>query len=446
MFTRLLDKKQLNNVVRQFLDISRDIDGRSDILLNNCFVTTDVIQKILLTKTQSGHDNIIKPIILNAAIESEMTSAGSGEICFLNTVQILDSLLEFSFDRRFELDSFLKIKNEQNKEIDAISKKGKKLQRSDLKKIIEQHVMCSGLRDILSETLQYVGPNTSIFVDRSNSRKSYIDFIPGFNFKIPVSDEFLSMGDVWYRKDVKCVVIDGIIETVGEIHHLLEKASEDKEPTIVFVRSLAEDVRSTILFNLKRGTIDLFPVEVGFDENTINVLNDIAICCGADMICSYKGDLISESTKRDMSVLPWAKISKKGIMISSKDTDKVLSHLRYLRMRRADAKHEDIRQLFDKRIRAISSNSVTIKIGTDQILKERRSIEILDRFFRILKAYSSSGLVDTKKIGSNSNIASIIEKTDNTLLMPTASLIVGLKKSISISEQILNIGSALVSD
>ena len=36
------------------------------------------------------------------------------------------------------------------------------------------------------------------------------------------------------------------------------------------VRGINEDVRRTIVLNLKRGTINLIPVEVGFDENTLN--------------------------------------------------------------------------------------------------------------------------------------------------------------------------------
>ena len=68
------------------------------------------------------------------------------------------------------------------------------------------------------------------------------------------------------EEDVKVLIIDGMIESIGEIHHVLEKAASEKNPIVMFVRSMADDVRSTLSLNVKRGTIDLIPVEVGFNE------------------------------------------------------------------------------------------------------------------------------------------------------------------------------------
>ena len=48
------------------------------------------------------------------------------------------------------------------------------------------------------------------------------------------------------------VLVEGFIETEGEIHHLMHKASITKEPYVVFCTGMSTSVKMLILENNKR--------------------------------------------------------------------------------------------------------------------------------------------------------------------------------------------------
>ena len=56
-----------------------------------------------------------------------------------------------------------------------------------------------------------------------NKKDTIISFSKGFKFKINIERDFLLGKNSWKRENVSCVVIDGFVESIGEIHHLLEK-------------------------------------------------------------------------------------------------------------------------------------------------------------------------------------------------------------------------------
>jgi chaperonin GroEL (HSP60 family) len=156
----------------------------------------------------------------------------------------------------------------------------------------------------------------------------------GFKFNIAVDKKYIT-NKTRKMSNVKCFVIDGFIESVSEIHHLLEEASRTKENYVIFFRHMNEDVQSTIEYNIQRGTINLIPVSVGFDENTLNILNDISICTNSELISSHKGDIISQSIRKDPVIVDSIEFLKDSISIINKTpSDMLKSHLRYLRDKR----------------------------------------------------------------------------------------------------------------
>ena len=135
-----------------------------------------------------------------------------------------------------------------------------------------------------------------IFIEPGKFSKTIVKLESGYNFKIQVEKKYITR-KTSKMYNVRCFVIDGFIESVGEIHYLLEEASKTKENYIIFARNISEDVMSTISYNVQRETINVVPVVVGFDENTLNILNDISLCTNSDLVSSHKGDLISSSVR-----------------------------------------------------------------------------------------------------------------------------------------------------
>jgi len=402
----------------------------------NLFVTqkdiiSNTVQKYILSKPDSDESRLIKNFVLDAVITSEKISATGGEVC-LN----MSSIMMKSLQKIADAEKISK----------SIMSGSKRLERSDLENLVN-HIFEDNCiqKDLVLELFDSINFTYPIFIERTNHVDTSISISNGFNFKLKVNPEYLKSGK-WNRSNVKCFVIDGFIESVGEIHHLLEKATSEKDPIIIFARNFSQDVETTILYNFKRGTLDILPVSVGFDENTLNILNDISICTGSDLISSLKGDLISKSTQGDAVLIDSVSASENDITLSKKEESPLLrSHIRYLTDKRDNSSSSsDLFDIFNRRIRSMISGKAEVKIGTDLYHKDPQVIEKLDLVMRIFRSYIESGVIYKR---SFSGVCDILDdSTVENFPYPAASIILSAKNANSLISSLTSIGHIIYAD
>jgi len=430
-------------IIKSSHNIKNALSYLGPIKVTNNLIVDDVIQKYILDDEKDVHQRIIKPFILDAVIRSENNSGGSGEIC----LRMISDQIE-SISKKISLGLSKRQIEEENKErlrliSKMINKSSRKLNKSDASRLIDSIFSLSSQKIIARNIIERSNIKSPIFLERSNKKETILSFSQGYNFEIPTSSNILPPARMWEKREVEVLIIDGIIETVGEIHHLLERAARDKNPIVMFVRHLSDDVRSTLTLNLKRGTIDLIPVEVGFNEDTINVLNDIAVCCNSDIVSAYKGDLISTSSAGILSSVDRVMITEKGINIHNIIPEKTLiSHLKYLQDKRDSSHDSQIKQLFDTRIRSLSSGKILLRVGNDLLGDDIASIEKFDKFFREIRSLIQHGVIYRSMINIDYLELSMIDEYPYS----PASIFFALKHSISSILNIFSIKRALISD
>ena len=141
----------------------------------------------------------------------------------------------------------------------------------------------------------------------------------------------------WEASEVKCVCIDGIIESVSEIHHILEKLNSLQQPAVLFARGFSMEVISTLSVNARRGTLNVAPVVVGYTIEHANTLKDIAIACGGDVVSSLKGELISAIDLDEVPTVEKVCITSAGVMISHRYSKKnVNNHVKKIQKNRQE--------------------------------------------------------------------------------------------------------------
>lgn len=240
------------------------------------------------------------------------------------------------------------------------------------------------LSDVLLTVFEMVGFNGQISIEKTRSRSS-IELFRGYTFKVKTA--IPCVASTFLSPYVGC--IDGFIESVGEIHHLLETAYEARATLLLFLRGLSDDVKSTLKLNYDRGTLRVIPVVVPFDLEGINVLNDIATVSGVDVTSSLKGELISSLTIHNMKSIPKASIfSDKITLVNSATKASVLSQIKMLRTKRSD--DETLSKLIDDRIKSLSSNQVVIRLFDDEHFVTNS--QLIDRTIRGLSTLRKHGV------------------------------------------------------
>ena len=412
---------------------------RDSSIIRNGQITNDVIQKFIYFNDNECFNSVIKPMLLDGVIKSEASSARSGSACLNISLYLIKYLSSLS---KKDQTNYC---NELKHSISNISNHSNRFRHSDIENVINNSFNLEIQKNILNEIIKNINVRSPVFLNVSKTRDTSIQFSDGFNFKLQVSADALSPDKFWKYNNVNCLIIDGLIETVGEIHHLLDRAAEDKQPYLLFVRRLSDDVRSTIYFNRARNTINLMPIEVGFDENTINILNDISMCCNSDIVSTHKGDIISSAIQSQIVKIKSAVVTTLGVnIINSPDMNSLNSHLVYLTERRDLSMSDESFALFDKRIKSLSSGKVTLNIGTDLSFNDRLSVEKFDKFFRELRSLVLTDIVYIDDISSISDEIKQCFVSEYPYALSTISS--AIHNAVSIFRSISSIGHVLVED
>jgi len=263
-------------------------------------------------------------------------------------------------------------------------------QKEDITKWVIQPMksrdrMCGSL---FESAISLAGFGGKIFVEKSSAQVNSIELVSGFSF--PVTNGWDTNTKF---KNARVICIDGYVESVSEIHHLLEDSSSSKESLLLVARGFSNDVIHTLRVNWDRGSLKVFPAVVPFDLEGINAINDIAIVCGCDLVSSTKGDLISSVKIHNYPPVDEINIFPGKIIILSKNSkSRVGSHIEILKRKREDKSEiEDLSSLIDKRIKSLTPSQVIIKLVDDKDFVKRS--QLIDIGLRQISSIMNTGII-----------------------------------------------------
>lgn len=242
------------------------------------------------------------------------------------------------------------------------------------------------VRTMIHDALIAAGFVGKILVEKVESSMPSIELVSGYAFNATSHIKAYEM-----LESPKVCVIDGFVESVSEIHHLLEAASSRKQALILYARNFSDDVKNTLSVNYARGTLKVIPYTVPFDLEGANVLVDISIVAGCDLVSSLKGDLISSIKFDELpSLLSANTYSDKTILTNSATSVAVSSHVRKLRNRRATDPTEKVTSVLDARIRSLTPSQVVVRLPED--LSYVMNAQAFDRVLRAVKSAIDHGV------------------------------------------------------
>jgi len=251
-------------------------------------------------------------------------------------------------------------------------------------------VLDQTMYDMIAIALDLAGFGGKIIVERAHASIPSVELINGYVFNVKPLIEVSDM----YLKHCSVACIDGFVENVSEIHGLLESASEKKQPIVLFVRGASDEVLHTLRVNHIRNSLCVIPFLVPFDTEGVNILTDIAVVAGGDLVSSLKGDLISTVSLSSLPIVPEIVVGKTCCTLRCSTTSKsVLNHISYLQQKRLEV-DEFIGKLLDKRIRSLTSSYVLIRLIDDN--NYTINAQSLDYVLRSYASLISHGTVTLK--------------------------------------------------
>ena len=354
---------------------------------------------------------------------SESISAGSGNLSILFLSEFFNST-EHQLDKKQRLNNIEIIKNKVYECSKILREEVRKASKDDIVKIIKRMNFSSSVSKLLNDILQCAEMNTFFDVSQSPSRKSYYQNIIGNEIQIDIPQVSLLKNSSWVKTSVDTLIVDGIIESVSQIHHILERASSKKSPTLIFCKSASEEVRKTIDLNFARSTIDLLLVETGFEIKNHHLFKDMSAVFDCDYVNIKMGDTISSNIDKLMFTIDKVIATNNSINLSTKDinTEKISRYTRDVRglkdsvdLTKMDAESlSNFETDVDQRLKFLSSKRIDINIGKEDIDQDPYVISKIDGFLRSFSDIGFTGIVDLYDIRNIDNpiISTLIKNNE----------------------------------
>ena len=177
----------------------------------------------------------------------------------------------------------------------------------------------------------------------------------------------------WTRSNLKILLVDGLVDKVSELDKILSKSFETKIPLLIIAQGFSEEIIATLHSNNTRGNFDIMPVRLEQSLEALNLLNDMAVVSGCDIVSSLKGEMLTFLNYDSLPTVEKISLTNDVITIhNNKTRSNVLGHLQYLQDRRKSQEENtsisDLSDLTTKRIQNLLAHIVKISIAKIKII------------------------------------------------------------------------------
>ena len=337
---------------------------------NNALVSKSIFSLLKeIYSSSSGLSSLISGVLMEHIFESENECPGSGPVTLDNIINQNSTAVKSSNFYDLRLDNF--------------------------KPCLGFLSISDEAKEIIIDIVELAGLHGKIFVERSKTPETLIELKESYNFSLllPIGPFFGEKK--WEKNNCRCLCVDGVIETLGEIDGILQAASADKAPLVIFARGFSYDVINTIKVNNDRQTIDVMLVSFGVDNlDTLNSIVDIAAILNSDIVTPTKGDAISSREFADLPIVEKIICGSGAVsIVNTAGCTRVNSHVSNL-SKRAHTSHGDIRKLLEKRMASLTGKCVIAKIRCESVQKQNLLMEEIDAGLKIANNLIKFGIID----------------------------------------------------
>ena len=391
-YTSFIDKKSFLNLMTsastEFVNsFSKEIRYKNDVLK---VTAADGFSYIDCVASENNWSDIVRKIFLQCWSHAELSIGSSGNIAAY--------FLACEFINNKE-DKTLR---EMNR---CISPSTKEVSFTSLSEILEGEVF-----HFIKDVIEFGGINGSISIKKTDSTLAALELQVGHDFSVGMCYDFIAKSEK--RDEAKIILFDGIIQDVSEIDRIFMTCHEKKISCVVVARGFGDDVLSTINKNYMRKTLDIIPIKINDNIESINLINDISACVGDYIINADSGIRLSNIEVEEQPTINNITVTKKRFKFALIDEHKerVASRIKHIKDRINKAHWDsemsagDINKVFGPRLNSLSSNSIILWSPGN----ERQQLFIKNRFLfslNYIAAFANSGTVNTNDIlGSKHNL------------------------------------------
>ena len=234
--------------------------------------------------------------------------------------------------------------------------------------------------DLIAEAMEKVGKDGVITVEESRSTGTTLDVVEGMQFDRGYLSPYMVTDTEKMEavlNDPYILITDKKIGNIQDILPVLEQIVQQGKRLLIIAEDIEGEALATLVVNKLRGTFNVVAVKApGFGDRRKEMLKDIAILTGGEVVSDELGYDLKEATLDMLGKANTVKIDKENttIVSNSGNQSALEDRIRQIRAQIEESTSEfDIEKL-QERLAKLTGGVAVIQVGavTETELKERK--------------------------------------------------------------------------
>ncbi|MCI1982314.1 MAG: chaperonin GroEL [Oscillospiraceae bacterium] len=233
---------------------------------------------------------------------------------------------------------------------------------------------------LISEAMQKVSADGVITVEESKTAETYSEVVEGMMFDRGYVSPYMVTDTEKMEAvldDAYILITDKKVSNIQEILPLLEKIVQTGRKLVIIADDIEGEALSTLVLNKLRGTFTCVGVKApGFGDRRKEMLQDIAILTGGQVISSEVGLELKDTTMDQLGRARQVKVDKENTIIvdGAGNKAKIADRVSQIRAQIEKTTSDFDREKLQERLAKLSGGVAVIKVGaaTEVEMKEKK--------------------------------------------------------------------------
>ena len=273
--------------------------------------------------------------------------------------------------------------------------------------------------NLIADAMEKVTSDGVITVEESKSAETYSEVVEGMQFDRGYLSPYMATDTDKMEAvldDALVLITDKKISNVQDILPLLEQIVQAGKKLLIIAEDVEGEALTTLVLNKLRGVFNCVAVKApGFGDRRKEMLRDIAILTGGEVICDELGLDLKEATIEQLGQARQVKVNKDNTIIvgGSGSTEDIKARINQIKAAIETTTSDFDREKLQERLAKLSGGVAVIKVGaaTETEMKEKK--------LRIEDALNATRAAVEEGIVAGGGVAYVNVIDDVAALLPT---------------------------
>ncbi len=234
--------------------------------------------------------------------------------------------------------------------------------------------------ELIADAMEKVSKDGVITIEESKTATTGLNVVEGMQFdKGYISPYFVTDTDKMetVMENPYILITDKKIGNIQEVLPLLEAIMQQSGKLVIIADDIEGEALSTLVLNKLRGVLNIVAVKApGFGDKRKEMLEDIAILTGGEVITNDLGLELKDTTIEQLGRAKQVKVQKENTIIVDGlgDKEKLASRIKQIRTQIEETTSEFDKEKLQERLAKIAGGVAVIEVGaaTEIEMKEKK--------------------------------------------------------------------------